>query len=609
MLAHHVETLPQLLLKRVQTTPNRESYRERRADGSWVGTTWTEFRTKNARLVAGLHGLGVERGDTMCIIGGCRPEWVHIDMAALSMGMRTVGIYETLMTEQVKFILEDSGAKVLVVHTDEQLERLKPLLDQIESLEHLIAWGCTKDCAPATPMAAIEARGAEAVDTDPQLVEGLIAAVERDDVAIVVYTSGTTGQPKGVPLSHGLIIDWMRSTQHLLIDDLGDDDITISFLPLAHVAEHVPGFFGRMNVGLNTAYATSYDTLLDELMEVRPTYFGAVPRIFEKMYGRIRERVAQANPRRQAIFNAARELARRKARADTGVGPALSVWDRMWLPVADRLVYRKIREVFGGRVKVFITGSAPIDIEILEFFYGIGMTIHEVYGLSEACAISFANTSEGVRLGTVGRIIPGLDCKMADDGEILLKGPMVFGGYLNLEDRTNESFDEDGYFHTGDIGQLDADGYLKITDRKKSLIKTAGGKYVVPARLQMFVKEEPSVGQVYVHGDNRPYAIALITLDEREGPRLAEELGCSIDELPSHPDIIRRMDEAVARANTKLASFEQIKHHAVLPKDFSIEEGTLTATMKLKRKVVAEMYADVIDQLYSEATARHKKAS
>jgi long-chain acyl-CoA synthetase len=322
-----------------------------------------------------------------------------------------------------------------------------------------------------------------------------------------------------------------------------------------------------------------------------------VPRIFEKMYGRIHEEVARANPRRQAIFRWAKALAQRHGRALTG-GPALSLADRLALPIADKLIFRRIRAVFGGRVKAFVTGSAPINLEILEFFTGVGMKIIEVYGLSEACAISFANSVGDIRLGTVGRALPGIECRIANDGEILLRGAMIFSGYLNLPETHAETFDEDGFLRTGDIGTIDGDGYLRITDRKKNLIKTANGKYVVPARVEALVKEEPLVSQVYVHGDRRKYVVALITLDERETARVAEELGAAEADLPTHPEVLRRIDVAVQRANDRLARFEQLKRHAVLPRDFSIEDETLTPTLKLRRKVVSERYAETLARLY-----------
>jgi long-chain acyl-CoA synthetase len=383
------------------------------------------------------------------------------------------------------------------------------------------------------------------------------------------------------------------------VEEVTTEDITLSFLPMAHVAEHVPGLFGRINLGLAMAYATSYDTVLDELAEIRPTYFGAVPRIFEKMYGRILERVAAANPRRQRVFAFARDLARRRARALTG-GELLGLGDRLALPLVDRLVYRRIRDVFGGRVKAFVTGSAPIDVDILEVFTGVGMKIIEVYGMTEASAISFANCLDDIRLGSVGHPLPGVEFRLAADGEILLMGPGVFSGYLNLPEES--PFDGEGWLQTGDVGEVDAEGRLRITDRKKNLIKTSGGKFVVPARIEALVNAEPLVSQVYVHGGRRPYPVALITLDERETRRVAEELGVSEAVLPSHAEVLARIDRAVAGANARLARYEQLKRHAVLPRDFSIEEGTLTPTLKIKRKAVAERYASEIEALYAGAS-------
>jgi len=601
MLATDVKTLPQLFRRRVTVSPDRVNYQVKR-DGAWRQTTWSQFAQRVDRLQAALVDQGLAHGDAIAICGGCCPEWVLCDLAAMTVGAVTVGIYETLRIDQAQYILEDAKARMLFVHGREQLERLAPMLDAVESLEWIVAWDHEVDETDRVlTLAGLDARGQALREADPSVASAREAAVEPGDVALVVYTSGTTGQPKGVPLTHGTIIQWMAATQGLLANAITDEDMTVSFLPMAHVAEHVPGLFGRMNTGLPTSYATSYDTLIDELAEVRPTYFGAVPRIFEKMHGRIRERVAAGTPVRKAIFGWAEKRARNKARAERDGTPQSAV-ERFRYRVADRLVFSKLRAVFGGRVRYFITGSAPIDIEILEFFAGTGMTILEVYGLSESCAIAFANTVEDHRLGTVGRAIPGVECKLAEDGEILLRGETIFAGYRGLPGATAEAFDADGFFRSGDIGVFDDEGYLKITDRKKNLIKTSGGKYVVPARLESLLKEEPSVGQVYIHGDRRPFVVALVTVDERELAGLADELGVSAPDVPAHPEIRRRVGAAIERANTRLARFEQIKHFEVLPEDFTVESGLVTPTLKIKRRVVAERYADRIDAMYKAAS-------
>jgi len=603
MLATQVETLTQLLRKRIQVSADVPSYSIKRS-GNWIPVTWREFGGRVDAVAAALIDGGFGHGDTVAIMGGCNPNWVLADLAAMVGGGTVVGVYETLRVDQVEFILRDSAASVLFVEGAELLERVTPLLETVDSLKKVVAW----DAESEHTLGGLEAHGRTVLDVKPDLLSTREASIVPDDTAIVVYTSGTTGNPKGVPLPHGMIVGWMRGTQDLMAREITPDDCTISFLPMAHVAEHVPGLFGRMNIGLRTHYATGYDTLLDEITEVRPTYFGAVPRIFEKMHGRIRERVAAANPRRQAIFHWAENLAHLKSKSLNGGAP-LSLWERVQFRIADRLVFKKLRDVFGGRVKYFITGSAPIDIQILEFFEGVGMVILEVYGLSESCAIAFANTVDEHRIGTVGKPVPGVEYKIASDGEILLKGPSIFTGYRGLPEVTAEAFDDDGYFLTGDIGVVDNDGFLRITDRKKNLIKTAGGKYVVPARLESLLKEEPSISQVYVHGDRRPFVVTLITIDDRELPRLAEDLGCSESEVSSHPQIQSRVGAAVDRANKRLAPFEQIKRFEILGEDFSIEAGTVTPTLKIKRKVVAEKYAELIDGMYEAATRAHKKGA
>ncbi len=597
VLASSSATVPAMFRSRVEADGGLEAYRVKTADG-WRTTSWDAFAEQVDALSAGLADEGFEAGDGAAILGSCSPPWCIADLASIQLGGMSVGVYPNLLLDQIQFLLEDSGCSTLFVQGKEQFDRVVPLLEAVERLRILVVWD--HDPAPRDGVWTLEAlqdRGREVLGEQPSVVSARAAEVGADDRCLVVYTSGTTGRPKGVPLTHTNVLTALSGGDQL-VEDVTPEDITLSFLPMAHVGEHVSGFYGRINLGLRAAFATNYDTVLGELQEVRPTYFGAVPRIFEKMYGRIHEEVAKANPRRQAIFRWAKALAQRRGRSLTG-GPALGWVDRMWLPVAERLIFRRIRAVFGGRVKAFVTGSAPINVEILEFFTGLGMVIVEVYGLSEACGISFANSVDDIRLGTVGKPLPGVEYRLAEDGEILLRGPMVFGGYLNLPDTDGETFDADGYLRTGDIGIVDEGGWLRITDRKKNLIKTANGKYVAPARIEALVKEEPLVSQVYVHGDLRKYVVALITLDERETARVAEDLGVTEAELPTHPEVVRRVSFAVEHANERLARFEQLKAHAILPDDFSIEAETLTPTMKLRRKVVSERYATTLEELYS----------
>jgi long-chain acyl-CoA synthetase len=596
MYASTSQTISEMFRHRVAESQSSECYRTK-SDEGWVSTNWTAFSEQVDEVAAALLQLGISKGEAVAILGGTQPPWCIADLATIAVGGTTVGIYPTLMPDQIVFILKDSGCRVLFVEQPYAATCIE-LMDQVPSLQTVVVWGGSQ--SGAQDYDALCAAGRAQLEAEPQCVARAEANLVGSDVAVVVYTSGTTGRPKGVPLTHANILACLAGGEPLMAT-IEPDDITISFLPMAHVGEHVPGFFGRINIGMATAFATSYETLLDELVEIRPTYFGAVPRIFEKMYGRIHEEVGKANPRRQKIFAWAKALACRKARAETGGAP-LSLKDRMLLPLADKLIYRRIREVFGGRVKGFITGSAPIHIEILEFFYGVGMKILELYGLSEATAISFANTFEDIHLGTVGKPLPGVEYRMAEDGELLLKGPMVFAGYLNLPEENAQTFTEDGFLHTGDIGVIDEAGCLRITDRKKNLIKTAGGKYVIPARIEQLVKSEPLISQVYIHGDMRPYVVALVTLDERETPRVAKELGCTEPELSENEEVQRRIGAAFERANTNLARFEQVKYHRVLPQDFSIEEGTLTPTMKLKRRRIAALYSDRIDGMYEAAT-------
>jgi long-chain acyl-CoA synthetase len=589
LLAHEVDVLADLFHQRVIHSGATEAHRMK-VDGYWQSVTWREMGQQVYGLAHSLSERGVGQGSAVAILGNTCPEWCLADLAAIVLGGRSVGIYPTLMTDQIEYILEDAKVEVLFVQGQEDLERLKPLCQQIPSLHTLIIW----DHPPVKDAHILHLDTLLSSRTNCDVPK---VNIHSDDVAIIVYTSGTTGRPKGVPLTNANILAHLRTGQALMPEPITETDITLVFLPMAHVAERVPSFYGRINVGLRAAYATSYETVLDELLEIRPTYFGAVPRIFEKMYGRIRERVAQTNSRRQAIFKWADALARKKTRAQLSAGP-FSTLDKMMYAVADRLVYQRIRDVFGGRVKTFITGAAPINTDILEFFHGVGMTILEVYGLSESTAIAFANQPGQIRHGTVGKALPGVEFRLGDDGEVCLRGEIIFGGYLNLED--DDVFDEDGYFRTGDIGVVDTDGYLRLTDRKKNLLKTAGGKYVAPARLESLIKEEPLVSQVYIHGDRQKYVVALVTLDEAEAQRIAKALGTDMAKLPTHPIVVLRINRAMEGANARLARFEQIKAHGILEEDFSIEADTLTPTLKIKRRAVAKQYEARLAALYAE---------
>jgi long-chain acyl-CoA synthetase len=454
-------------------------------------------------------------------------------------------------------------------------------------------------------------------------IDAIQRAIARDDIAILIYTSGTTGPPKGAMISHGNILSLLGDQGHLL--HLFEDDLSLNFLPMAHAAERVLGFYGRINSGITTAYASSVGSVLEEVKEVRPTLFGSVPRIFEKAYARIHADV-QKKPRLvQQLFAFASAVAREAAPYRVR-GEAMPLGLRMKYAIADRAVFQRVRDAFGGRVRQFVTGAAPIAVEILEFFWGAGLDVYEVYGMTEATVITHANRPGEVKLGTVGKPVEHVEHKTAEDGEVLIRAPFVFKGYFKNAEATGETI-IDGWLHTGDIGTIDRDGFLRITDRKKHLMITAGGKNLAPANIENAIKNQsPLISQVHAHGDRRAYVSALVapspieTLEHGVARGLVSEseLATLTSELMANPsgrsealnnamarvtadaEFRDRIRDAVRRGNRDLAQVEQVRRFTILDRDFSQEHGELTPTMKLKRKTVETKFAELFDRVYAE---------
>ncbi|MBW2455514.1 MAG: AMP-binding protein, partial [Deltaproteobacteria bacterium] len=440
---------------------------------------------------------------------------------------------------------------------------------------------------------------------------------------IFIYTSGTTGAPKAAMITHSNILALLTSQDTFL--DLYEDDLSFNFLPMAQAAERVLGFFGRINSGVATAYATNIASVLQEIKEVGPTLFGSVPRIFEKAYAKIQSEVEAKSLPAQQMFSLAVDVARQAARYRQQ-GRPLPLWLKAKHALADRLVYQRVREEFGGRPRQFVTGAAPIAAGILEFFWGAGLDVYEVYGMTEATVITHANQPGQVRLGTVGKVIEPMEHKIADDGEVLVRGPWVFKGYFKNAEAT-EAVVHDGWLHTGDIGTIDLDGYLRITDRKKHLIITAGGKNVAPATVESAIKNQESlIGHVHAHGDKRPYVVALIApspleslefgadheiVDRETVAQLTEELTAKptarsealqsvMAKVVRHPDFVARIQAAAQAGNGRIARVEWVKRFVILDRDFSPDRGELTPTLQVKRKVIESKYAELFDRIYDE---------
>jgi long-chain acyl-CoA synthetase len=560
--------------------------------GVWTSKTFTEVGEIVRKLALGLMDLGIDKGDKVSILANTRPEWSYFDFAALTAGATVVPIYQTNSAEECQYVLENSDAKAVIVEDSEQLEKVRAVRDRCPKLEHVIRM--TGQSEDAISMEELAERGAAA---DPAAWEERWRSVTPDDICTFIYTSGTTGPPKGCVISHGNYRSMLDMVHEMNV--IEDEEVTYLFLPLAHSFALLVQF-GSFDLGATLAY-WERDPLkiVPNLAEVKPTYFPSVPRIFEKIYTAATASVEKEGGLKQAVFDWAIGIGKRVRaleRAGKKPNPLLALQHR----IADKQVLSKIRGLFGGRLRLAVTGAAPINPEILEFFDAAGVLVLEGWGMTETSTAATIATPEDFKWGTVGRPFPGCEVKIAPDGEILVNGPNVFQGYYKNEEATHDTL-VDGWLHTGDVGEIDPDGFLKITGRKKDIIITAGGKNITPANLEAEIKQHPLVSQCVVIGDRRPYLVALVTLDPEEALKFAKENG-----LPEDPEAVAAsdqvkaaLDEHVEQINERFARVEQVKKIKVLPHDLSQEGGELTPTLKVKRNVVADKYASEIEALYA----------
>ncbi|MHB8419914.1 MAG: AMP-dependent synthetase/ligase [Myxococcales bacterium] len=594
-------TISDLLDERAASAPRGLGF-EQVAGARHERVDWAEFKRRVDALSLALADLGLAAGDSVAVMGQTTGEWATADLGVLGAGGVSVGIYSTLTPDQIAYLLNDCQARFAVVGSKAELETLRAAAAKLPKGPVIVGWGDAEGAEGVHRFSELLSRGAELLRGGETGLRALRARRGPEDVALLIYTSGTTGVPKGAMLSHRNILWLLGQLALLLPANIGGDDVTVAFLPMAHVGEHVISFYGRIKAGYGARYVGSLESqeVLAALTETRPTLFGSVPRIFEKAYAKVRARVAEANPRRRAIFAWAEAQGRAMSRHRLqGTSPPLSL--RLAHRIADRLVLSKIRAAFGGRVRFFVSGAAPIDPEILEFFHGCGMLVLEAYGMTECGGIATVNRPEHPRFGTVGQAVPGVEVRTAPDGEILVRGPSVFRGYLNKPAETAEALDPEGWLHTGDIGELDAEGYLRITDRKKNLIVTAGGKKVAPAPIEALLTGEPLLGPALSVGEQRPYMTALLTLDLEEARAATGLPAAGAAELARHPEVRRRAAAAVEKANAQLARYEQIRRFRLLSHELAVGSDELTPTMKLRRKAVAERFRDEIESLYAPA--------
>jgi long-chain acyl-CoA synthetase len=567
-------------------TPDRALLAYRVGD-RFVDVTAAELARTVRRLAAGLVALGVEPGDRVALMSGTRLEWTYLDYAIQAAGAITVPIYETSSPDQVAWIMQDSGAVAIILENTGMEAAFKEVADQAPACRERLV----------IERAALEELSARGEVIDAGVVQGRIDALSADQLATIIYTSGTTGAPKGCMLTHGNLRWDVLQTSTALGSVFQQDDSTLLFLPLAHSFAKIVALV-LLERGLKIGFATDVEHVPEELPIFQPTFVVAVPRVFERVFNKAQHKAAKEGKGR--IFDAAVRVAADYSRQQAEGAPAVGTRVRHW--VFDRLVYGKIRAAFGGRLRYAVSGGAPLGERLGHFFNGVGVTILEGYGLTETSPVITVNTPETIGIGTVGRPIPGTTVRIADDGEILCRGGQVFAGYWHNPEATADMIDTEGWLHTGDLGSLDDAGRLRITGRKKDIIVTAGGKNVAPAVLEDALRGHPLISDSMVIGDARPYIAALIALDAEGLAEWAEEqgkAGRTPAELRDDPDLLAVIDAAVTEVNGSVSRAESIRRFTLLPRDLDIATGELTPTMKVRRNVVAEEYADEVESLYA----------
>ncbi len=592
-------TLTELFFDAVQHYGNHPAAFRYKADGVWHDVTHQEAGARVRALSMGLRELGIAPGEKVAILAETRLEWPLADYACLCARATDVPLYPSLPAGQVEYILRDSGTVAVFCSTAAQVAKVRAVRARLASLRHVIVFEAAAGGDGVVTLAEVEARGRAAAAKYPRFKEEALG-VQPGDLATLIYTSGTTGEPKGVMLTHDNICSNVRDSVRTL--RISERDTCLALLPLSHIFERMVEYY-FLHVGVTISYAESIDAFAQNLLEVRPTVVVAVPRVYEKVYARVLENAHTGGAVKRGIFQWAKRVGERWSAYRLG-GIAVPLGLRLAQGIADRLVFAKLRARTGGRIKLFVSGSAPLSAEIARFFYSAQLPVIEGYGLTETSPVLTLNPIERPRFGTVGKPIPGVQIKLAPDHEILAKGPNIMQGYYNKPTETREAIDADGWFHTGDVGELDADGYLKITDRKKDLIKTAGGKYVAPQPIENMVRLNKFVANAVVLGDQRKFPIILIVPDFEQLERWAKErnlTAASRAELIALPDVKAKMEREVMGGLRDLAKFEMPKKVLLIAQDFTIESGELTPSLKVKRRQVEQHYKDVIDRAYREA--------
>ncbi|HEY2479159.1 MAG TPA: long-chain fatty acid--CoA ligase [Solirubrobacterales bacterium] len=587
----HSKTLADLLVRSAELYGSHPAVRYKEGD-AWVDRSFQQVLEIVKPLALGLVALGIEKGDRVSILGNTRPEWTYFDFAALSIGATVVPIYQTNSPEECAYVLENSDAKVVIVENDEQLAKIREVRAGLPLLQQVVMM--IGDADDVLSMEQLAAKGGE---VDAALFEQRIDAVTSSDICTFIYTSGTTGPPKGCIISHGnyrSMLDMVNETSVI-----EEEDLTYLYLPLAHSFALLIQL-GSFDLGATIAYwENDPNKIVPNLGELKPTYFPSVPRIFEKIYTAANSGMEKQGGLKKTIFDWSIKTGK-KMRETERAGRKPGWLLQREYAFADKKVLSKIRGLFGGNLRLAVSGAAPINPDILRFFDAAGVLVVEGWGMTETSTAATVASEDDFKFGTIGKPFPGCEVKIADDGEILVQGPNVFQGYHKNPEATAETI-VDGWLHTGDIGEIDSDGFIKITGRKKDIIITAGGKNITPANLEAEIRQHQLVSQCVVVGDRRPYLVALVTLDPEEAVAYAKEHGLPEDpaQLATNPEIRKVVEDHVEEINKKFARVEQVKKVAILPRDLTQEGGELTPTLKVKRAVVTQKHEKEIEELYA----------
>ena len=594
------DTLARMFWDRVERSGDRPAQQFKQG-ADWKTITWREVGDVVREVGLGLIALGREKGEMVALLSTSRAEWVQADFAIFSAGCVTVPVYPTYPPDLISYVVNDSGAKTIIVEDSAQLAKVLQARDKMPALQQIVVIaGYDAPQPPKMVMTweSLRRLGRESDAAHKSTLADRVASTRPTDLATIVYTSGTTGPPKGVMQTHGNHVAAVTASKQAT--PVQEGWVHLLFLPLAHSFARLESFLGVTH-GLTTAFAENLDKVGENLKETRPHFICSVPRVFEKVYGKILAGVEAGSPAKKKIFSWAVSVGRDVSRHQQRGQPVPATLE-LKRKVAHKLVFSKLHAALGGRLQWAVSGGAPLARDIAEFFHAAGILLLEGYGLTETCPALTFNRPDRFKFGSVGQTLPGVQLRIAEDGEILARGPNIATlGYYKQPEATREVFDPDGWFHTGDIGTVDQDGFLVITDRKKDLIVTAGGMNIAPQNIENLLKADPFISQVMVYGDRRPYPVALITINPEELSKFAREQGILTSEaaaIVKHPKVAERVGRTVEEKNTQLQSYAKIKRFTVLPTDFSLDGGELTPTLKVKRKVVSQKYKDAIEELY-----------